>query len=248
MSTLKYDWHISLTFLFFALEGKSMELASEGIKTITLFGQQIHLLPQKALYYEQEQALILADPHFGKTAHFRKSGIPIPNGADESNYQVLDDLLINITVLTVYFLGDLFHSGLNKEWATFAQWMQQYPQINFYLIQGNHDILPVSSYQKTRLVLHPNTLQIGPFLLSHKPLDLIPDGTINLAGHIHPGIHLRGKGRQTLKLPCFYWTEQQMILPAFGHFTGTQPVAPAAEDRIFGIGEGAVRDFSIPSS
>ncbi len=221
-----------------------MELASEGTKAINLLGQQIHLLPQKALYYEQQQALILADPHFGKTAHFRKYGIPIPNGADESNYKVLDDLLMNIPVQAVYFLGDLFHSKLNKEWEAFANWIQQYPQINFYLIQGNHDILPFSTYQNARIFLYPNALQTGPFVLSHKPLDLIPDGTINLAGHIHPGIHLHGKGRQSLKLPCFYWTEQQMILPAFGHFTGTQPVAPAAEDRIFGVAEEEVRDFS----
>lgn len=219
-------------------------MPSEGIQSLRLLGHPIHLLPQKALFLEQLQALILADPHFGKTAHFRKSGIPIPGGPDGSNYKTLEGLMENWQAKTVYILGDLFHSQMNKEWQAFAHCIRQHPQVDFHLIQGNHDILPAATYAEAGLQLHTNPLNLGPFLLSHKPLDKQINEAYNLAGHLHPGIQLQGKGRQGLKLPCFHLKENQMILPAFGHFTGTRAISPGPADRIFAIAEEAVVEFS----
>lgn len=217
-----------------------MELIRAGVKSIQIGGHKVIMLPEKALFFEEERALILADPHLGKTAHFRKSGIPIPDGIDRTNYQVLHALLVNYPVQTVYILGDLFHSHKNQEWHEFTKWLSYYPQKRFCLIQGNHDILPDRSYEEAGLSLHAEVTQLGPFVLSHKPLKDSSEGLMNLAGHIHPGIQLRGKGRQSLKLPCFYWTTNQMILPAFGHFTGTSALKTEPGDRVFPIADDQV--------
>lgn len=217
-----------------------MELIQEGVKNLPLANHKLILLPEKALYFEQKQTLILADTHFGKTGHFRKSGIPIPEGADDSNYQGLDRLLENYPVKVVYILGDLFHSQKNSEWKTFARWIKRYPNLSFCLVQGNHDILPSENYQDVGLHLYPEPVCLGPFLLSHKPLNTWEEDFINLAGHIHPGVHMSGKGRQSMKLPCFYLSDKQMILPAFGRFTGTSPVKPVEGDRIFPIADNQV--------
>lgn len=217
-----------------------MELIREGVKSIQVDNHKVILLPEKALFLESERALILADPHLGKTAHFRKSGIPIPDGIDQTNYQVLQALLASYPVQTVYILGDLFHSHENQEWQVFIQWLRNYPQKQFCLIQGNHDILPERAYQEAGLSVFSQVTQLGPFLLSHKPLKEFDTDLINLAGHIHPGIQLRGKGRQSLKLPCFYWTINQMILPAFGHFTGTSPLKIESGDRVFPVADDQV--------
>ena len=40
-------------------------------------GQDLVLLPQKAIYWKQEKTLIAADVHMGKVGHFRKAGIAV---------------------------------------------------------------------------------------------------------------------------------------------------------------------------
>jgi uncharacterized protein len=46
-----------------------------------------------------------------------------------------------------------------------------------------------------------------------------------LAGHIHPTICLRGPGRDSMRFPCFVLQGRQVILPAFGEFTGGAAVS-----------------------
>jgi metallophosphoesterase superfamily enzyme len=40
--------------------------------------QSLLLSKERCIYWENEKALILSDAHFGKTGHFRKESIPIP--------------------------------------------------------------------------------------------------------------------------------------------------------------------------
>jgi len=46
---------------------------------------------------------------------------------------------------------------------------------------------------------------------------------------------LRGMGRQFMKLPCFFQTQNQLILPAFGEFTGTFVLMPETDDCVYAI-------------
>ena len=51
-----------------------------------------------------------------------------------------------------------------------------------------------------------------------------------LGGHLHPACRIHGRGRDSLRLPCFVSDGRQVILPAFGEFTGGW-IADAAPDR-----------------
>ena len=62
----------------------------------------------------------------------------------------------------------------------------------------------------------------------------------NLSGHLHPGVNLRGKARQSVTLPCFYFGEQAGLLPAFGTFTGIARIQPKKNDKVFAIVEDKV--------
>ena len=53
-----------------------MEIVKE---TIELQGEELILTNKRAMYWAAQKALILSDLHVGKTAHFRKHGIPIPD-------------------------------------------------------------------------------------------------------------------------------------------------------------------------
>lgn len=64
------------------------------------------------------------------------------------------------------------------------------------------------------------------------------DGTYQLCGHVHPCIRLSGKAKQSLRLPCFYFTQHLGLLPAFGGFTGMHAIKPVSGDVVVGIAEG----------
>ena len=81
---------------------------------------------------------------------------------------------------------------------------------------------------------------MDPFLLSHHPMKEVPEGQYNLAGHIHPCVYLSGQGRQRTRLACFYFGEQQGILPAFGTFTGMASLQVKRGEQVYVIAENSV--------
>lgn len=202
-------------------------------------GQQLWLSPHRCLFWEEERSLILSDLHFGKTGHFRKAGIAVP----QSVYR--DDLL-RLLSLIQYFqprqllvVGDLFHSRENKELGLFRRWRDDFPDLGIRLILGNHDILHESWYEQAGIEVSRDVLRIGPFAFIHDitmemgPAE--PETPYFFSGHIHPGIRIRGMGRQTLQFPCFYFGADYGVLPAFGHFTGTVSIDPGPGSNVFAI-------------
>ena len=211
------------------------EIEHRGAIRAIVAGEALLLHPFKAIYWEAEEALLLADLHLGKAAHFRREGLPVPSDVSQANWDRLISLLLDFQPRRVLFLGDLFHSDYNREWEELCQLMEQFSPTRFELILGNHDILPPGHYQKANLAVHREGLQIPPFFLTHHPLEETPGPLYNLAGHVHPCVHLRGNGRQRARLACFYFGKEQGILPAFGAFTGMGKVQPRAGDQVFVI-------------
>lgn len=202
--------------------------------------QHLVLHASGAAYWKEARTLFLADLHLGKATHFRKKGIPAPLEVAETNWARLVAVFRELLPERVLFLGDLFHSTYNAEWEAFAALCLEFPQIRFELVRGNHDILPDSVYQKMGLTVHEGCLNLEPFMLSHEPLAELPGGCYGLAGHIHPGVRLYGKGKQMLSLPCFYFGLRQGILPAFGAFTGLGIIKPEPGSQVFVLAEGQV--------
>lgn len=206
---------------------------------VEILDEQFGLYPQKAIFWKSQAALLLSDLHLGKINHFRKAGIPVPPKANDHNLEVFIDLVGLCKPERVICLGDLFHSHYNAEWEVFGEVVRHFSSISFQLVQGNHDIM--SKYQYSRKGIEVlDTLQVGKFLLTHHPLETIPEGLYNIAGHIHPGVSLRGKGRQAMTLPCFYFSARQAFLPAFGEFTGLARIAPKRQDKVFIVAEDKV--------
>lgn len=205
--------------------------------TFTLLNQTLLLLPQKAIYWEQEKALIVADVHMGKVGHFRKAGIAVPRDMEQNDLAVLSDLIDEHRPEQIIFLGDLFHSDLNTDWDWFVLWRKQFPKLRLILIRGNHDIIHDSNYLALNISLH-NQLLIGPFLMLHHPLEAEAlqnaEGYV-FCGHIHPGISLSGRARQHVTLPCFAFGKRQAVLPSFGKFTGKVAIRNQQTDRIFAV-------------
>ncbi|MFZ6014366.1 MAG: ligase-associated DNA damage response endonuclease PdeM [Bacteroidota bacterium] len=203
---------------------------------IEIFDERLCMLPQKAIYWPSQKILLLADLHLGKINHFRRSGIAVPQKANDHNLEILLEVIAISKPQRIVCLGDLFHSHYNPEWEVFGEVIKHYSNISFELVPGNHDIMSQHQYIRKGIILH-DALQIGSFLFTHHPMETVPEHRYNFAGHIHPGVTLRGKGRQSVTLPCFYFGARQGLLPAFGQFTGLARIAPRKDDRIFVIAE-----------
>jgi uncharacterized protein len=210
---------------------------------IQALNHAIQLMSEKALFLPDWKALIIGDLHFGKANHFRRSGLPVPFGVNKKNVETLVDLINKTKPDRVIFLGDLFHSHYNDEWEVVGQVVKHFSACKFQLVMGNHDIMSRRQYDRHTIEVC-NHLEVGPFFLTHEPLpeSEIPKEFVNVAGHIHPGAHFIGKGRQALTFPCFWFSEKQWILPAFGSFTGLAVVRPAEGDRVFVIIEDKIME------
>ncbi|MEL7147842.1 MAG: ligase-associated DNA damage response endonuclease PdeM, partial [Bacteroidota bacterium] len=169
----------------------------------------------------------------GKAGHFRKSGVPVPAHIHFGDLFRLSALIDRYKPTEVVFLGDLFHSDYNQDWEFFCDWLQQYPAIEFILIRGNHDILYKTDYLNAGIRL-VDILEYEPFSFTHEKE---PSGLYNFSGHLHPSVRLRGVARQSLNLPCFYFSNDHALLPAFGTFTGYVAIEPARTDRVFVVAE-----------
>jgi uncharacterized protein len=193
-----------------------------------------------AVFWKAKNMLLISDVHLGKVAHFRKHGFAIPNEAVFENFHRLDMVVHFFNPETIVFLGDLFHSKINREWDLFAEWTKSVV-VEIILVEGNHDIIAKQKFTDLGIKVF-SEMTIDRFLLTHHP-----DGredVFNFCGHIHPGIYLRGIGKQSLGLPCFFQRPNQMILPAFGEFTGKYYLMPAAEDKVYLV----TKDEVIPVS
>ncbi|MXN92388.1 ligase-associated DNA damage response endonuclease PdeM [Flavobacterium sp. Sd200] len=185
-----------------------------------------------AVYWVQRRLLLISDAHLGKVSHFRKFGAAIPSGVIHKNFLKLDEVIAYFNPESICFLGDLFHSSLNLEWDLFSNWVSK-TNLPIVLIAGNHDIINPKKYEALGIKTVSEWATEDGFLLTHHPETR--EGYFTFCGHIHPAVRLRGMGRQVLKLPCFFMSENQMILPAFGEFTGTHVMQPTEDNMVYVI-------------
>lgn len=210
------------------------------VKVITLLGEELYLLPERAIYWPAQQALLLADLHLGKSGHFRKHGIAVSPDVLQKDLDRLASLLQRWKPEQVFFLGDLFHSRYNQEWEPFAELLKGFKG-KATLVKRNHDILKSEQYVAAGLELVGDHLDLGPFRLIHEHPAEPEQGTpYCIAGHVHPGVWLQGGGRQRLKLPCYFFGEQHGLLPAFGNFTGLYCLEPTEKDQVYVLVEDQV--------
>lgn len=198
---------------------------------ININNQNFTLHQSGAAFWEEKKIILISDLHLGKIGHFRKHGMAIPEKAILENFVRLNEVLNLFESETIIFLGDLFHSKINNEWNFFADWIKTHSQ-EIILIEGNHDIISKKYYTNLNIKVY-SELILDDFLLTHHPL--ARESFFNFCGHIHPGIKLKGLGRQFLSLSCFFRKPQQMIFPSFGEFTGNYYLIPEENDKVYAI-------------
>lgn len=197
--------------------------APAGAARITLAGEQLHLLPERAVWWPATGTLFVADLHLGKGAHFRARGLPVPHGTTGDTLDRLGLLLQRHAVQSLVVLGDFVHARdalTARRLPALQAWRVNHAHVTITLVAGNHD-RPVSHWPAglaLQVAREPHPLPPSALLAAHHPKPV--PGHAVLAGHLHPAVTLAGPGGDRLRLPCFALREDLLVLPAFGAFTG----------------------------
>jgi DNA ligase-associated metallophosphoesterase len=215
---------------------------SEAI--VRVAGEDLTLLPERAIWWKTRKTLLVADPHFGKAATFRALGIPVPRGTTTGTLARLDAIIARHSPARLIFLGDFLHAAEGRDPETLRVlnvWRRKHVSLDMTLVRGNHDARAGDPPRELELHCVTGPHAEPPFALDHHPRRA--DSYV-LCGHIHPAVTLTGAGRQHSRLPCFWFGKEIGVLPAFGEFTGLAEADVQMGDQVFVVADDAV--ISIP--
>jgi DNA ligase-associated metallophosphoesterase len=220
-----------------------LELEWAGLRLL-LFGERALAVPELGL-------LIASDAHFGKDQSLRAAGLAVPPGALARDLARLDGLLAACQPRSMVWLGDLIHSETSlapENEAELAAWFAAHRDLEIVLVRGNHDRRAGDPPDAWGLDCRDGPLRIGALELCHYPPDQRADRSppqpgeparLWLAGHLHPGVDLRGRSGARVRAPCFRLLPRSprrpagLVLPAFGSLTGIHPTPPDPGERRF---------------
>lgn len=209
---------------------------------VTLFEENVQLLPEKALWLPDYDVLVVADTHFGKDASFRKGGLAVPRGSSDATLAKIDELVRRYRAARLVFLGDMFHArcSLTLEFTDqLDEFFVRHSDVKMHLTLGNHDVATDRFPVEWPLEIC-ESLQLGNITLEHFPRD-VTETQLLCCGHIHPAVKLDSLGR----LPCFWLNRSQLVLPAIGEFTGTKVIAPSADDCVWISDGSAIHELAV---
>jgi hypothetical protein len=201
-----------------------------GAGEITVAGTTLAADVAGALYWSEEQLLVVSDLHLEKGSSFAARGILLPPYDTASTLERLAGLLSRYAVRTVVALGDNFHDEggparlAATDRATLCELQRGRDWIWF---AGNHDPNPGEGIGG----VFARSLAVGSLMFRHEPTRSPCEGEI--AGHLHPSARVHRRGR-TLTRRCFVSDETRLVMPAFGAYTGGLNIRHAAFLQVFG--------------
>jgi uncharacterized protein len=212
----------------------------QRVLELAIAGEAMQLLGDRAMYWPREHTLFVADVHLGKAATFRRAGIALPPGSNSASLARLADCVAATGAKRLVVLGDLLHSAAAKNphtLAALADFCARHRSLERWLVRGNHDDRAGDPPPEFGFRVVDEPFALAPFALCHAPQTVM--GLHALAGHVHPGMIVRGKVDRA-RVACFWLGKECTVLPAFGEFTGTWIVEPQPGDRLVPVAEGYV--------
>jgi DNA ligase-associated metallophosphoesterase len=186
----------------------------------------LELLPERAVWRPREKTLFVADLHLGKATAFRAFGVPAPTGASDETLRRLGRLVDAVKPERVVVLGDFVHAAVSMSAAltdALKVWHAERVELDLAIVLGNHDRRAGGWLNDLGFEVAEAPAPYAGCECRHFPIEseeALREGPTTLAGHLHPMTRLHGPGRDSLRLPCFVVSGRQVVLPAFGEFTG----------------------------
>ena len=182
-----------------------------------------------AVYWPDEDMLIVADLHLEKGSSLAGRGLLMPPYDSAATLDALSRLIAGYGPRRVIALGDSFHDGegparLDEGAAALLAGLMG--GRDWIWIAGNHDADAAAAFGGTAA----EEVAIGPLTFRHEPQRGAAPGEV--AGHLHPAAKMRLNGR-SVRRRCFASDRERLIVPAFGAYTGGLNVRDAAFAGLF---------------
>lgn len=196
---------------------------------IGVCGHTMRPLAAGALYWEDEDTLLVADLHLEKGAAFAALGMLLPPYDTRTTLQRLEKVMAAVKPGRVVALGDSFHRSEGAERMAgddLALLTRLQKDREWYWICGNHDPhLPPSIGGRIC-----TTLTICGVTLRHEPSEDLTEREI--AGHLHPVARIARRGA-VIRRRCFATDGNRLVMPAFGAYAGGLNVLDRAFAELF---------------
>jgi uncharacterized protein len=180
-------------------------------------GQQFVIAGDAALYWPDQNALLVADLHLEKGSSLAaRFGQMLPPYDSIDTLQALAVLIERFCPRTVFCLGDNYHDDKGEARLTGAAQKllrNLTERLDWRWIVGNHDP-GIAAIWGGELI---SEVQIANIALRH---EADPDWAgAEITGHFHPKLRIKQTGRN-ISRRCFVVSRRKLIMPAFGVFTG----------------------------
>jgi DNA ligase-associated metallophosphoesterase len=169
-----------------------------------------------ALYWQAQQALLVADLHLEKASWFARLGQFLPPYDSHATLAALADNAARTGARRIFCLGDSFHDrfGCERLPVNSRSLLESLTgRFDWTWIVGNHD--PGFADHCGGTIV--DEVELCGILLRHEALG--EEHRPEISGHFHPKLRLSINGRR-ISRRCFVASESKLILPAFGALTG----------------------------
>lgn len=195
---------------------------------ISFAGAELVLDISGALYWPDQEALVVADLHFEKGSSFAAHAYrALPPHDTMQTLMKLHDLIQRFRPRQVVCLGDSFHDAAASDrldHADLARLRLLMDGSRWIWVTGNHDpAIPAMLGGETM-----QRLVMGDAVLQH---DASGESGL-IFGHFHP-VGLVSSNGHLIRRRCFVLGREQLLLPAFGSYAGGLNVLDPAIVRLF---------------
>jgi DNA ligase-associated metallophosphoesterase len=203
---------------------------------LSFAGQEFLALPEAALYWPAQQALLVADLHFEKASWFARFGQFLPPHDSAATLDLIEMLVARTGAGRLWSLGDSFHDAdgaARLDRRSRERLAALTASLDWVWITGNHDA-GVAAMPGGRRVAEA---EVAGIRLRHEaePTDPAPE----ISGHFHPKLRLSLRGRHVSRR-CFVRSATKLILPALGALTGGLDAGHGEIRRAVGPGAAAL--------
>jgi uncharacterized protein len=196
--------------------------------TVTVAGVTMLADISGALFWDEQDLLVVSDLHFEKGSSYAARGVLLPPYDTLATLSRLAAVIARHDPRRVIALGDSFHdreahtrlSPADREALSALQ-----ARRDWIWISGNHDPAIPSDFGG----VVATEVAIGPIAFRHEPTGAFGE----IAGHLHPKARVPTRGR-TMERRCFACDEQRLVMPSFGAYTGGLSIRDQAFTKIFG--------------
>ncbi|MES2159387.1 MAG: ligase-associated DNA damage response endonuclease PdeM [Pseudomonadota bacterium] len=203
---------------------------------LSFAGHEFLAMPEAALFWPAQRALLVADLHFEKASWYARFGQFLPPHDSAATLDVIEALVARTGAQAVWSLGDSFHDAdgaarLDRDARARLDALTD--RLQWTWITGNHDV-GMAAMPGGRRVYEA---QVAGIWLRHEAE--ADDPSPEISGHFHPKLRLSLRGRAVSRR-CFVGSATKLILPALGALTGGLDAGHGAIRRVMGPGAAAM--------